>query len=667
MAPSALQQSQPSKKNGNKKAKNDDNKENEDPGVANVKGAPAKNPPTGVEKLFGEIFVETSSGDIGLQVKDGPLLRCHTVALGRVPGFLSQLRTKLKPLPLYIEKQPLNTMNWLKRKGLKRIAEQIQFASFAEDRYTEGTDVVTKGGWTTCDTMSGTRCGFQRKDPLRLAERYELSEDVERAVELLRFVYLDQIEFMSMKPDTEEAKKKLLNQMVDMLFLANRFAVDQLFARLMRWFPAHCRAVCGDAAFCDAYYKIQYYWQYSVEEPLFRNLMKQTLVGMGCVRMNFQLLSWDDRWTSLPYTFLQLILDHDDLAITSEAELLVLIERWNANRDKDPEEIYEICCCYRQTPENVEALVFFLSNLGMLEQSTATAKKEKKVDESAFSNKEDAIKAGQLAKLFAVLPRRNTKPRRGKTEKKKKKQESGPKDAVAEGTAAATGDQDDDAPEPVADDLAGAFAAVEQSNQVVEVEVEDEDLDAFMVVKKDQETGHFFGGQTGLGFTVVAGETMTQLCAIRDPGQYRIRVAMSQKLAQLWLSNHTCFVGVVYNEHCFCGYQVQASDFLGIYELRCMTSVSAKPEKPVFLTGSGTKVDFDLDLTVDMKLVNGVIGCKFQIMANSVSLTMDEIQVSNKCMQDGGLRFQIVPMGLDHKEQMDIRITWIMGNGNLRK
>jgi len=141
---------------------------------------------------------------------------------------------------------------------------------------------------------------------------------------------------------------------------------------------------------------------------------------------------------------------------------------------------------------------------------------------------------------------------------------------------------------------------------------------------------------------------------------------MSQKLAQLWIPNHSCFVGVVYNEHCFCGYQVQASDFLGIYELRCMTSVSAKPEKPVFLTGSGTKVDFDLDLTVDMKLVNGVIGCRFSIIANSITLTMDEIQVSNKCMQDGGLRFQIVPMGLDHKEQMDIRITWIMGNGNLR-
>mmetsp|Transcript_9869 Transcript_9869/g.24393 ORF Transcript_9869/g.24393 Transcript_9869/m.24393 type:complete len:647 (+) Transcript_9869:534-2474(+) len=632
------------------------NKENEDPGVAHVKGTKTN---TGVEKLFGEIFVETSSGDIGLQVKDGPLLRCHSVALGRVPGFLSQLRAKLRPLPLYIEKQPLNTMAWLKKRGHRRIAEQIQFASFAEDRYTGGTDVVLKGGWSTCDPMSGTKCGFQRKDPLRLAERYELSEDVERAVELLRFVYLDQIEFMSMKPDTEEAKGRLLSQMVDMLFLANRFAVDQLFARLMRWFPTHCRAVCGDRAFCDAYYKIQYYYQFSVEEPLFRNLMKQTLVGMGCVRTNFQLLSWDDRWTSLPPSFLQLVLDHDDLAVTSEAEVLVLIERWNANRDKDAEEIYEICCCYRQTAENVEALVFFLSNLGLLEQTGAAKGKEKKIDESMYDNKEDAIRAGQLAKLFAVLPRRNTKPRRGKTEKKNRKQA----EAVNRSDTAQVLDDDLAGAD---DDLAVAFSQVEQSNQVVEVEVEDEDLDAFMLVKKDADTGKFFGGQRGLGFTVVAGETMTQLCPIRDAGQYRIRVAMSQKLAQLWIPNHSCFVGVVYNEHCFCGYQVQASDFLGIYELRCMTSVSAKPEKPVFLTGSGTKVDFDLDLTVDMKLVNGVIGCRFSIIANSITLTMDEIQVSNKCMQDGGLRFQIVPMGLDHKEQMDIRITWIMGNGNLR-
>jgi hypothetical protein len=44
------------------------------------------------EKLFHEVFVETSTGDIGLVIKNGPTFRVHSDVLGRVPGFLEQVR-----------------------------------------------------------------------------------------------------------------------------------------------------------------------------------------------------------------------------------------------------------------------------------------------------------------------------------------------------------------------------------------------------------------------------------------------------------------------------------------------------------------------------------------------------------------------------------------------
>ena len=45
-----------------------------------------------------------------------------------------------------------------------------------------------------------------------------------------------------------------------------------------------------------------------------------------------------------------------------------------------------------------------------------------------------------------------------------------------------------------------------------------------MLLRKDADTGRFTAGATGLGFTVLPNETMTQLVSIKDPGQYRIRI-----------------------------------------------------------------------------------------------------------------------------------------------
>lgn len=93
-----------------------------------------------------------------------------------------------------------------------------------------------------------------------------------------------------------------------------------------------------------------------------------------------------------------------------------------------------------------------------------------------------------------------------------------------------------------------------------------------------------------------------------------------------------------------------------------MSGVAPKAEKPVFLTGSGSKMEFDVDLCVEMQRVNQVVGCKMSIMANQTSIARDEFQVTQNCLKkpdQPGLRFQIVPIGLQVDEQIDVRLSWV--------
>jgi len=62
--------------------------------------------------------------------------------------------------------------------------------------------VPALGGFTTATKMSGTTGAFQRKDPLRLAERYEVNENAERIAELMRFIYLGRIDYLKMIPQS---------------------------------------------------------------------------------------------------------------------------------------------------------------------------------------------------------------------------------------------------------------------------------------------------------------------------------------------------------------------------------------------------------------------------------------------------------------------------------
>ena len=93
-------------------------------------------------------------------------------------------------------------------------------------------------------------------------------------------------------------------------------------------------------------------------------------------------------------------------------------------------------------------------------------------------------------------------------------------------------------------------------------------------------------------------DSLTQLVPVKKAGHYRIRLAFAQKTMPLWQKDHLIFVGCVYKGTCFCGYQCGVSPYLGVYELRCVSSVSSQAEAPAYLTGGGNKMEFDLDLEV---------------------------------------------------------------------
>ena len=106
-----------------------------------------------------------------------------------------------------------------------------------------------------------------------------------------------------------------------------------------------------------------------VTEPLFRKSILKNLLEMVCDRDNLTSISGDGRWPSLPATLLTAAFNLDNLAITSESELLSLVERWNANRDKSPEDIIMVAQCFRQTGENIFQLINFLSTLGLINEN----------------------------------------------------------------------------------------------------------------------------------------------------------------------------------------------------------------------------------------------------------------------------------------------------------
>lgn len=112
-----------------------------------------------------------------------------------------------------------------------------------------------------------------------------------------------------------------------------------------------------------------------------------------------------------------------------------------------------------------------------------------------------------------------------------------------------------------------------------------------------------------LAFTMYAGENVLQQNALMEPGQMRLRLLLTQKIDKVWNPDHEIFVGVLFGKNYFFGYLCGASPFLGVYSLRCCSSGACKAEKPTFITGSGTRLEFDFDLKISMEQMNGVVNC----------------------------------------------------------
>jgi hypothetical protein len=70
--------------------------------------------------------------------------------------------------------------------GIPRLANSIEYSLFARDQMSQPHEDVLKGGFTTASALSGKIGAFQRADPLRLAEIYEVDTTAERLTELLR-------------------------------------------------------------------------------------------------------------------------------------------------------------------------------------------------------------------------------------------------------------------------------------------------------------------------------------------------------------------------------------------------------------------------------------------------------------------------------------------------
>ena len=106
--------------------------------------------------------METGTGDIELVVRpskeasDGPSFRVHSQVLERIPGMLAQVRSN-PSLPLYIDPvKGMSNKKWFKKKGNLRIADDIIFNQFCEDRHSTRTENLYAGGQSTCSKISGS-------------------------------------------------------------------------------------------------------------------------------------------------------------------------------------------------------------------------------------------------------------------------------------------------------------------------------------------------------------------------------------------------------------------------------------------------------------------------------------------------------------------------------
>lgn len=573
----------------------------------------------GSKLLFSEIFHETSTGDFGIQVKKGPLLRCHSDVLKTSGGFIGKVRQFGTPLPRNVDPNDRgpSPIPFFRMMGYDRLLEEAAGVKFAQpiDKSClfhcelidgERPEDPLRPGYTTAHFIGGTQGVVKRADPFFLAERYEIDCDCERVTELLRFVYQGRMYFFEEEPTTEKHKEVLTKKMLHICFDAERYSVDLLYTKMLEWFAHQAFKVVGDRHFTEAFYHLQHF-EFRVTEEHSREALLETVTGeMLAKRDQFVAVTRDPRWGSLPVDFLMRALSSDGLAVNNEAEVLNLIERWNAKADKTPEEIIKLLTCFRPDEQSRKVLIDWLTNLGWLDAHGNTAN----------------VKG--LDVLKKILD--------GTTSKGKKSRVRNEMDYETQQKLA-------------------------MGQKVDWEEPKDSERNVFHLYK-----GHHVV-HTGTSFMVGAGHRVLQDEALRSPGVVRLRVTLSSPSRLLWNPLHEVFVGLSYGEGRYFGFLCSATAYSGIFSVRALASVSPAPSAPAHFTGSGNKMEFDMGLEVQYQRVNLVVTCKLSIIYKNETITEELFQISHHTLTTGpGLRFQAVATGLGH-DHIDVQLGWVGGGG----
>lgn len=554
-----------------------------------------------VGSMFHEVFQDTSSGDVGIEIAGGPLLRVHSlVILQNCPGFLTKIRNEATKLNTSVtEVVPVTSVleECFKNPKYYRFKKDMDFAIFSQDPecsclnlpQEKATSKLKRPGYTTATHMSGSTGSFRNRDVFALAERYEVPVSMEYMIELLRHIYLKEMEFFDFEPETPEAKSELIKDMLAMLFLSDEYAVDELVTDILEYMK-NCIQIAGEASFVEAYFRMEYYARERCKDPTNISQFKSLLLQCFTDRVQLRAITRDSRWMSFSLEKVEEILSLPKLAIGAEEEILGLLERWNANADKSKTDLCRLLACYRADKNNCSALNQAYQNLGY-QNPKPEFDKDKKPREN-LTQKETS----EILKEFEAQK---------KEQMEQKKKELG---------------------------------------------------EALFFQYEDGVKIH-----KGFWFPLQQKQTIVQNVPIRLPGIYRIRIGLSQTRDAVWDPSHELFCGVIFGNNRYFGYVCMQSPYTGVFRLQSFSSSAPKAGSIVNLTGSGTKVEFDLELGVSMQRVDKVVTCTLSIESDNTTLIACPFQVHRRTLlQRSGLRFQILgsipPPGI-----VDVSLAWVGG------
>jgi len=574
----------------------------------------AANAEDGSYKVYREIYQETSSGDFGIQVKDGPLFRCHTHILAKSGGFIQKVRHFGKVLPREVEPNSVPLVkDYFKAKGYTRLLKDLAGIQFSQTVEHSALQSMTsklmrnedplRPGYTTAHFIGGTTGALRRADPYMLAERYELDCDCERMAELLRFIYQGLMSFLDAHPRDEKEQEVLTHKMLSITMDAERYSVDALYEKLLDWFGSESYWVLGERNFADAFYHMEHFVLQCTEEHSKNSLIAVVTGDMLRSREQFRAVTRDPRWTSLPVEFVEGTLKYDGMPIGTEAEVLSLIELWNAHTDKKKEDIVRLLCCFRPDEETRPILMAWLTSMGWLGTDGRVA---------------DVSSLRGLSRVVDGTASRGKKPRRN-----------------LQGTA-----------------------LLEAQQQLA---TEKEDAKG----RPDEAEATFihYRGSTVVGrgntFALGSAQRLVQADPIKAAGTQRLRMVLSNPRRHLWDPEHEVFVGCSYGEGRYFGFLCSATAFSGIFSVRALASAAPAPNAPIHLTGSGNKVEFDLSLEVQLQRVNLVVVCKLGVVFANQTLTEEYFQIAYDTLVHGaGLSYQVVATGLGD-DLIDVQLAWV--------